>query len=63
MAARVSVDSYLRTPETNNPMELVYGVVREPPAPFYGHQSVVTNLATLLNEHARTHNLGRVCVL
>ena len=28
---------YLKTPEDNQPRELAYGVVREPPAPFFTH--------------------------
>jgi Uma2 family endonuclease len=43
-------------------MELVYGIVREPPAPRYGHQSVVTHLGALLDAHVRRFGLGAVCV-
>jgi Uma2 family endonuclease len=43
-------------------MELVYGVVREPPAPRWGHQSVVTRLVTLLDTYVRGEQLGRICV-
>jgi Uma2 family endonuclease len=49
-------------PETNRPAELVYGVVREPPAPLYGHQKVVGQLFHLLKTHVETNNLGEVCV-
>jgi Uma2 family endonuclease len=49
-------------PESLQPMELVYGRVREPPSPRYGHQSVVTHLAALLDQHVRQHDLGKVCV-
>jgi Uma2 family endonuclease len=44
------------------PTELVYGVVREPPAPQYGHQRVVTHLGALLDDHVRSRGLGEVCV-
>jgi hypothetical protein len=43
-------------------MELVYGVVREPPAPRWGHQAVVTRLVTLLEPYVRAEQLGRLCV-
>jgi Uma2 family endonuclease len=43
-------------------MELVYGVVREPPAPRYGHQSQLTRLASLLIAHVEGYDLGDVCV-
>ena len=49
-------------PETNRPAELVYGVVREPPAPFYGHQQVVGELFHVLKAHVDEHRLGHVCV-
>ena len=59
---RLTVDEYFTGPETLRPMELVYGVVREPPAPRYGHQSLVTRLAALLVAHVTTYRLGAVCV-
>jgi Uma2 family endonuclease len=59
---KLTVDAYFRLPETTQPMELVYGVVREPPAPFYEHQSVVTRLTALLERHVTRYQLGRVCV-
>ena len=49
-------------PETNRPAELVYGVVREPPAPLYGHQKAVGQLFYLLKMHVEQHDLGEVCV-
>ena len=61
MGEQITVRQYLRIPETIRPMELVYGVVREPPAPRYDHQSIVTHLAGLLDRHVRKHRLGRVC--
>src|SRR5439155_13735254 len=59
---RLSSFSYLRGPETLRRRELVWGMVREPPAPFYYHQRLVTDLTVLLQQHVRTHNLGQVCV-
>lgn len=44
------------------PRELVYGVVREPPAPLYGHQSAVTQIGAALVAHVRGARLGLVCV-
>jgi Uma2 family endonuclease len=43
-------------------MELIWGVVREPPSPRWGHQAVVTHLSALLDRHVRAHRLGRICV-
>lgn len=60
--ARLRVDEYFDLPESLRPMELVYGIVREPPAPRYGHQSVVTHLGALLDQHVRERDLGTVCV-
>ncbi len=62
MTGRMSVDEYLAGPEQLNPMELVWGVVREPPAPRWGHQSVVGNAFSLLREHVLQHGLGHVVV-
>jgi Uma2 family endonuclease len=62
MRGRVSVADYFGQPESTVPMELVWGVVHEPPAPRYGHQAVVTNLAAVLHRHVRERRLGVVCV-
>jgi Uma2 family endonuclease len=59
---KIEVDEYFRMAESMRPMELVYGVVREPPAPLYGHQSALTHLGALMDAHVREHRLGRVCV-
>jgi Uma2 family endonuclease len=59
----LSVSAYLRLPESLERTELVNGfIVREPAAPRYGHQSIVTRLTTLLDTHVRAHDLGTVCV-
>lgn len=62
MEKRLTLDEYFRMPETNRPQELIYGVLREPPPPTYGHQLVVGRLFTLLDSHVREKNLGRVCL-
>jgi Uma2 family endonuclease len=59
---RLNVADYFKRPESLEPMELVYGVVREPPAPRYGHQSLLTHLGALLYRHVRERQLGQVCV-
>lgn len=58
---KLTVDEYFRYPETMNPMELVWGEVHEPPAPRWGHQQVVLRLASLMEQHARSRHLGKVC--
>ena len=59
---RVGIDEYFQYPETTRRMELVWGRVREPPAPRWGHQAVVTHLSALLDIHVRAHRLGHICV-
>jgi Uma2 family endonuclease len=59
---RLTVDEYLEGPETMRPMELVDGIVREPPAPFGLHQSLVTQLTVQLYQHVGEHRLGEVFV-
>jgi Uma2 family endonuclease len=50
------------TEETNRIRELAWGVLREPPAPFFSHQSLVLRIARLLGDHAEPRKLGRVAV-
>ncbi|HUL72231.1 MAG TPA: Uma2 family endonuclease [Vicinamibacterales bacterium] len=59
---RIATGDYLSMLETMRRRELVYGVVREPPAPLYGHQSIITKLTVRLDQHVRRKALGRVCV-
>jgi Uma2 family endonuclease len=61
-SSSMELDTYLRGVEEMRRRELVWGVVREPPAPRYGHQSVVTTVTCLLDHHVRARSLGRVCV-
>ena len=50
------------TEETNRRRELALGRLREPPAPFYGHQNVVLRVARLLADHVEPRGLGRVAI-
>src|SRR5438552_1236860 len=51
---------YLDTDETNLPRELVHGIAREPPAPFFSHQHVVLKIARLLADYVESAQLGTV---
>jgi len=53
---------YLAGEETIERRELKWGTLVREPAPTYGHQAVVTNLAALLTNYVKAHDLGRVCV-
>ena len=59
---RLTVEEYLHGTETLRPMELAFGVLREPPAPFYSHQVLVTRLTARLSEHVDAHQSGIICV-
>jgi Uma2 family endonuclease len=59
-APRLSADEYFRTPETVLPQELVYGIVRDAPAPTPGHQWLVGQVFMALAEHVRMHEAGSV---
>jgi hypothetical protein len=51
---RIATHEYLSDRETTARQSLIYGVlVREPAAPRYGHQAVVTRLTVLLDTVAR----------
>jgi hypothetical protein len=54
----MTTDGYLHSYETNRPRELVHGMVREPPAPFFSHQQVVLKIARLLADHVEAAGLG-----
>ena len=58
----MTTNEYLHSYETNRPRELTYGILREPPAPFYSHQQVVFKVARLLVEHVERAGLGEVAV-
>jgi Uma2 family endonuclease len=59
---RMTTIGYLDGPETLQRREVVWGVLREPPAPFCSHQRVVTDIAFLLERHVRDRALGQVFV-
>lgn len=61
-APRVTTDEYLRMPETVLPQELVWGVVRDAPAPTPGHQWAVGQMFLALQKHVEEHAFGRVWV-
>jgi Uma2 family endonuclease len=60
MTKRHTTHDYFRMPESNRPAELVYGFVREPPAPSYGHQRAIGRLFQLLSAHVEERRLGEV---
>jgi Uma2 family endonuclease len=62
MESRITLREYLAGEETMRPQELAYGILREPPAPGYGHQVVVGRVFELLNRHVRRFDAGRVVV-
>jgi Uma2 family endonuclease len=57
---KMTLRDYLRTPETKRPLELAYGVLREPPAPGFAHQVIVAKIHIVLDRHVRRYRLGRV---
>jgi Uma2 family endonuclease len=54
----MTVEDYLSGQEDNRQRELVWGIVREPPAPFFADQVVVTRSVVLLSLHVQEHKLG-----
>ena len=58
----LSTVEYLSAEETNQRRELAWGVLREPPAPFYSHQRIVLGIARALQDHAEPRGLGRVAM-
>jgi len=59
----MTTDEYLySTEETNRIRELAMGRVREPPAPFFSHQTVALKLARIIGDHAEPRGLGRVAI-
>jgi Uma2 family endonuclease len=61
MEKKTTVDEYFAFPESNHPMELVYGYVHEPAMPTFEHEAILLRLAELLRSHVREHKLGEVC--
>jgi Uma2 family endonuclease len=62
MGTKIRIEDYFKYPETNRPMELVYGYVREPPSPFGDHQTAVLRIGSRIDDHVRDHDLGRVFI-
>lgn len=58
----MTTNDYLATYETMRRRELLAGRVREPAAPKWGHQAVVTGLIAELGAYVRREGLGKVCV-
>jgi Uma2 family endonuclease len=59
----MTADEYLySTDETNRIRELAMGMVREPPAPFFSHQTVALKVARIIGDHAEPRKLGRVAI-
>ena len=59
----MTTDDYLYgTDESNHPRELSYGILREPPSPFFNHQSIVLRVARLWTDHVEARQLGQVAV-
>jgi Uma2 family endonuclease len=56
----MTVNEYLRTPETLRPQELIYGVLRVADAPLPHHQRAVARLFRALDDHVTELNLGEV---
>jgi Uma2 family endonuclease len=56
----MTVEEYLRTPETTLPQELAHGVLRVAEAPTTHHQRAVGCVFLALYEHVREHRLGEV---
>lgn len=56
----MTVEEYLRTPETVLPQELAYGVLRVADAPLPQHQRAVGQLFLALSKHVAEHLLGEV---
>jgi Uma2 family endonuclease len=56
----MTTDQYLKTPETVLPQELVWGIVRDAPAPAPGHQWAAGRFFIALTDHVERHHAGRV---
>jgi Uma2 family endonuclease len=56
----MTVQEYFRTPETLQPTELIFGVLRVADSPLIPHQSAVGDLFRALDAHVRARALGHV---
>ena len=59
-APRLTVDEFLRTPETVIPQELIYGCLRVADAPTPRHQATLLHFVLHLHEHVTSRDLGRI---
>ena len=59
-APLVTTDEYLRTPETLQPTEVIYGAPRVAEAPTVRHQQALCAFLLALAPHVRRHRLGTV---
>jgi Uma2 family endonuclease len=60
--APMTLDEYLRTPETLLPQELAYGILHVAEAPSPRHQQAVFAIARTLDAHVRERDLGQVWI-
>lgn len=56
----MTLQEYLRTPETVVPQELAYGHLRVADVPLPNHQRAVARLFRALDDHVTDNNLGEV---
>ncbi|MGH9256139.1 MAG: Uma2 family endonuclease [Vicinamibacterales bacterium] len=56
----MTVEDYFHTPETVQPTELIYGILRVAESPTPRHQSAVAELFRALDAHVRERRLGQV---
>ena len=56
----MTVDEYLRTPETVLPAELRFGILHVAESPTPRHQSAVARLFLVLNAYVRARDIGQV---
>lgn len=59
-APLLTTDEYLRTPETLQPTEVIYGALRVAEAPTVRHQQALCAFLLALAPHVREHRLGSV---
>lgn len=56
----LTAEQFARLPDDDNPMELVRGRIVRMNVPGFQHGYICTNVAAILHQHVRRHNLGRV---
>ena len=60
LTERLTYEEWLKLPETNQPHEVIDGVIRMSPAPVSEHQWIVQNLQSALVPFVRSRHLGVV---